>query len=269
MTNLKSFMKQPKPKLEMTGIKHIIAVASGKGGVGKSTTAVNLALALSKQGQNVGLLDADIYGPSLPRMLNVMGKPPSEDGKTMQPLEAYGIKCMSIGFFTGEDNPTVWRGLMVMSAIEQLLKDVHWAPLDVLVIDLPPGTGDAHLTLTQRVDISGAVIVSTPQDIALIDARKGLKMFEKVGVPTLGLIENMSTFICPHCDKESDIFGTGGVEKEAKELGLPLLGKLPLNIKVRETSDEGKPIVITDPEHPCSKVYTDIAQKILKSLKNK
>jgi len=245
--------------------KHVIAVASGKGGVGKSTTAINLALAIQAQGLKVGILDADIYGPSLPRLTGIKQKPTTEN-KKLVPLEAFGLKVMSIGFLMAEDSPTIWRGPMVMSALEQMLKDVLWGDLDVLVIDMPPGTGDAQLTLSQRAKLAGAVIVSTPQDLALIDARKGLNMFHKVGVPVLGLIENMSYFICPLCGDESHIFGHGGAEAEAKRLGLPFLGKIPLEMDIRATADAGTPIVNSQPDSPHAKRYLDIAKSVVESL---
>jgi len=249
-------------KALVPGIKSIIAVASGKGGVGKSTTAINLALALKASGLTVGILDADIYGPSLPRMMGISGRPTTEDGKTLQPLERFGIKCMSIGFLVPEDTPTIWRGPMVMSALEQMLRDVLWGELDVLVVDMPPGTGDAQLTMSQRVPLAGAVIVSTPQDIALLDARKGLNMFRKVDVPVLGIIENMSYFICPSCGERSDIFGHGGARDEAERIGVDFLGEVPLHMDIRETSDAGNPIVVSAPESAHSVAYKAIAEKV-------
>ena len=252
---------QPNKPL-IPGVKTIVAVASGKGGVGKSTTAVNLALALKAKGLNIGILDADIYGPSLPRMMGITGKPDTKDGKILEPKVGYGIKCMSIGFLIAEDTPMIWRGPMVMSAIEQMLRDVNWGELDMLVVDLPPGTGDAQLTMAQRVPLSGAVIVSTPQDIALLDARKGLGMFRKVDVPVLGIIENMSYFLCPHCGERSEIFAHGGARREAAKLGAEFLGEIPLDIAIRETSDEGYPIVISQPDHPQSKIYGAIADRV-------
>ncbi|CAA7619474.1 Protein mrp homolog [Candidatus Terasakiella magnetica] len=243
-------------------VKAIIAVASGKGGVGKSTTAVNLALALSRSGLSVGLFDADIFGPSMPRMLGITGDPVSPDGQTMLPMENYGIKCMSMGFLVPEDSPIVWRGPMVMGAIEQLLRDVHWGELDVMVIDMPPGTGDTQLTITQRLPLTGAVIVSTPQDIALLDATKGLNMFRKVDVPVLGIIENMSYYICPKCGDEAHIFGHGGAKAEAARLSTEFLGEVPLDIAIRQTSDAGEPIVVSKPNGPHAKVYMEIAAKI-------
>lgn len=245
--------------------KHVIAVASGKGGVGKSTTAINLACAFKALGMSVGILDADIYGPSLPRLTGIKQKPTTANNKLV-PLEAFGLKVMSIGFLMEEDAPTIWRGPMVMSALEQMLKDVLWGDLDVLVIDMPPGTGDAQLTLSQRAKLAGAVIVSTPQDLALIDARKGLNMFHKVGVPVLGLIENMSYFVCPSCGDTSHIFGHGGAEAEASRLGLPFLGKIPLEMEIRETADAGTPIVNSQPDSPHAKAYMDIAQSVVGSL---
>jgi ATP-binding protein involved in chromosome partitioning len=248
------------------GVKHVIAVASGKGGVGKSTTAVNLALAFAATGLKVGLLDADIYGPSVPRMMGINRRPDSKDGKTLIPPTNFGIACMSIGFMIGEDTPMIWRGPMVMSALQQMLYDVDWGQRDVLVVDLPPGTGDAQLTMAQRVPLAGAVIVSTPQDIALIDARKGLNMFRKVSVPVLGIVENMSFFLCPHCGERSDIFGHGGARDEASKLGVPFLGEVPLHLDIRTTSDEGKPIVATRPDAPQSKTYRQIAERVWAEL---
>ena len=248
------------------GVKNIIAVASGKGGVGKSTTALNVAISLGLQGLKVGILDADIYGPSLPRMIGVNEKPKSQDGKTLEPIQKYGLKCMSIGFLVPEDTPTIWRGPMVMSALEQMLKDVAWGNLDALVVDMPPGTGDAQLTMSQRVPLAGAVIVSTPQDIALLDARKGLNMFKKVNVPVLGIVENMSTFICPKCGEPTDIFGTGGAEQEALRLGVDFLGGIPLHKDIRTTSDDGTPIVLESPDSIHSKSYRDIASAIWESV---
>ena len=245
--------------------KHVIAVASGKGGVGKSTTAINLACAFKALGMSVGILDADIYGPSLPRLTGIKQKPTTANNKLV-PLEAFGLKVMSIGFLMEEDAPTIWRGPMVMSALEQMLKDVLWGDLDVLVIDMPPGTGDAQLTLSQRAKLAGAVIVSTPQDLALIDARKGLNMFHKVGVPVLGLIENMSYFVCPSCGDTSHIFGHGGAEAEASRLGLPFLGKIPLEMEIRETADAGTPIVNSQPDSPHAQAYMDIVKSVVSSL---
>src|SRR5206468_4573496 len=229
------------------GVRNIIAVASGKGGVGKSTTAVNLALALAAEGATVGVLDADIYGPSQPTMLGIAGRPESSDGKTLEPMEAYGVQAMSIGFMIDADTPMVWRGPMVTQALEQLLKDTNWRELDFLVVDMPPGTGDIQLTLAQKVPVTGAVIVTTPQYIALIDARKGLKMFEKVGIPILGVVENMSFHVCTKCGHQSHIFGSGGAEKMSREYGTELLGQLPLDEAIRSHADSGKPTVVSDP----------------------
>ena len=253
-------------RLSLPGIKHIIAVASGKGGVGKSTTAANLALALHVNGLKVGLLDADVYGPSQPRMMGIKGKPTSRDGKVMEPMSNHGIKVMSMGFLIDEETPMIWRGPMVMSAITQLLRDVAWGELDVLVCDLPPGTGDTQLTMSQNVPLSGAVIVSTPQDIALLDAKKGLNMFRKVDVPVLGIIENMSYFSCPHCGERSEIFAHGGARREADRFAVDFLGEIPLDIAIRETSDGGDPIVVSQPQSPHAAAYRDIAQKIWAKL---
>ena len=249
-------------KMDLLGIDSVVAVASGKGGVGKSTTAVNLALAMAADGKRVGLLDADIYGPSIPRMLGITDQPEQTASGMIAPLENHGIKCMSIGFLIEEETAMIWRGPMATGALEQLIKDVAWGELDCLVIDLPPGTGDIHLTLAQRVPLSGAVIVSTPQDIALADARKGLNMFEKVDIPVFGLIENMSYFSCPHCGERTDIFSHGGARKEAETMGMDFLGEIPLDIVIRETSDSGQPIVVSDPESPHSKAYLEIAEKV-------
>jgi ATP-binding protein involved in chromosome partitioning len=247
----------------MPGVKAIVAVASGKGGVGKSTTAVNLALALKSMGLSVGMFDADIFGPSQPRMLGVSGaQPTSSDGQNMDPVEAYGLKVMSIGFLVPEDSPVVWRGPMVMGALEQMMRQVQWGELDVLIVDMPPGTGDTQLTMTQRVPLTGAVIVSTPQDIALLDARKGLNMFRQVNVPVLGIIENMSYYSCPQCGHEAHIFGHGGAKFEAVRLSTDFLGELPLDIDIRTTSDDGQPIVVSKPESPHAIAYKAIAAKI-------
>ena len=246
----------------LDGVRALVAVASGKGGVGKSTTAVNLAVALHRIGLKVGLMDSDIYGPSIPRMLGISGRPNSPDGRSIEPLQAHGLVCMSMGFLVDEDTPMIWRGPMVTSAIEQLLRDVLWGTLDVLVIDLPPGTGDAQLTLAQRVPLTGAVIVSTPQDIALIDARKGLAMFTKVDVPVFGIIENMSYFLCPHCGERSDIFSHGGARRTAEALGTEFLGEVALDIAIRETSDAGLPITATQPDSPQAQTYMRIAERI-------
>jgi ATP-binding protein involved in chromosome partitioning len=243
------------------GVKNILAVASGKGGVGKSTTAVNLALALAAEGASVGVLDADIYGPSQPTMLGIAGRPESQDGKTLEPLEAYGLQAMSIGFLIDADTPMVWRGPMVTQALEQLLKDTNWRDLDYLVVDLPPGTGDIQLTLAQKVPVTGALIVTTPQDIALLDARKGLKMFEKVGVPIVGIVENMSIHVCSNCGHAEHIFGAGGAQKMCADYGVPFLGGLPLDIRIREQADSGRPSVIADPDGPIAAIYREIARK--------
>jgi ATP-binding protein involved in chromosome partitioning len=243
------------------GIKNIIAVASGKGGVGKSTTAVNLALALLAEGATVGILDADIYGPSQPMMLGIAGRPESKDGKHLEPMEGHGLQAISIGFLIDVDTPMVWRGPMVTQALEQLLKDTRWRELDYLIVDLPPGTGDIQLTLAQKVPVTGAVIVTTPQDIALIDARKGLKMFEKVGIPILGIVENMSTHICPNCGHESHIFGEGGAARMSKDYGTELLGQLPLDASIRENADSGKPTLVSDPDGKLSAIYKQIARR--------
>ena len=247
-------------------IKNIIAVASGKGGVGKSTTAANLALALASDGATVGVLDADIYGPSMPRMLGISGQPESKDGKTLEPMNNYGIQVMSIGFLVEEDTPMIWRGPMVTQALEQLLQDTQWKDIDYLVVDLPPGTGDIQLTLSQKIPVSGAIIVTTPQDIALLDARKGLKMFEKVEVPVLGVVENMSTHICSNCGHEEHIFGAGGGATMAKESNIDLLGSLPLDIQIREQADSGKPTVIANPDSKVAAAYLDIARRAAAKL---
>ena len=258
-----SVQKSLKP---IDNIKNIIAVASGKGGVGKSTTAVNMALALSAEGARVGLLDADIYGPSQPRMLGITAKPESKDGKTLEPLNSYHLQAMSIGFLIDEETPMIWRGPMVTQALEQLLNDTNWSDLDYLVVDLPPGTGDTQLTLAQKVPVSGAVIVTTPQDIALLDARRGLKMFEKVEVPVLGIVENMSVHICSNCGHEEPIFGAGGGKLMSDQYGVDLLGQLPLDMRIREETDGGKPTVVAEPEARISQVYREIARKTAAKL---
>ena len=251
------------------GVKNIVAVASGKGGVGKSTTAVNLALALAAEGASVGILDADIYGPSQPMMLGIAGRPESRDGKTLEPLEAYGVQAMSIGFLIDTDTPMVWRGPMVTQALEQLLKDTNWREVDYLIVDMPPGTGDIQLTLAQKVPVTGAVIVTTPQDIALIDARKGLKMFEKVGVPIVGIVENMSIHICSNCGHAEHIFGEGGAQKMCSDFNVPFLGSLPLDIHIREQADSGRPSVVSDPDGPVADAYKAIARKVAVAVAQK
>ncbi|HWJ06231.1 MAG TPA: iron-sulfur cluster carrier protein ApbC [Steroidobacteraceae bacterium] len=246
----------------LPGIRNVIAVASGKGGVGKSTTSVNLALALALDGARVGILDADIYGPSQPRMMGLQGeRPTSKDGRRIQPLEAYGVKVISIGFLVEEEQPMVWRAPIVTQALTQLINDTDWGDLDYLVIDLPPGTGDIQLTLSQRVPLSGAVIVTTPQDIALLDARKGLRMFQKVNVPVLGIVENMSTHVCSNCGHEEPIFGSGGGERMAQQYGVELLGQLPLDIRIRRETDEGRPTVVADPGSAVGRAYLDVARR--------
>ena len=248
------------------GAKNIIAIASGKGGVGKSTFAVNFAVALKKLGHKVGILDADIYGPSIPRMMGIIGRPQTNDNKKLVPLENYGIKCMSIGFLIGVDTPTIWRGPMVMKALEQMFNGVEWGELDYLIIDLPPGTGDAQLTLAQSSKLSGSIIISTPQDVALIDARKGINMFKKVNVPVLGIVENMSYFICSKCHERHEIFSNGGAKKEAEKFETPFLGELPLDKNLRIYSDEGSPVCISDPESSIATTYLSIAKKVQSRL---
>ena len=245
------------------GVDRIIAVGSGKGGVGKSTVSVNLALALAQEGARVGILDADVYGPSQPRLLGVTGRPASPDGQTIDPMSGHGLAVMSMGFMTGEDQSIVWRGPMLMSALTQMLHQVNWGRLDYLIVDLPPGTGDVQLTLTQKVKLAGAVVVSTPQDIALIDARKAIDMFRKVGTPVLGIIENMSTFCCPNCGHETPIFGHGGARAEASRLGLPFLGEIPLDLDTRLLSDGGTPIVIAQPLGPQAERFRGIARLVM------
>jgi ATP-binding protein involved in chromosome partitioning len=258
-----SVQKSLKP---IDNVKNIIAVASGKGGVGKSTTAVNLALALIAEGATVGLLDADIYGPSQPRMLGISGQPESKDGNSLEPMRSHNLQAMSIGFLIDEETPMIWRGPMVTQALEQLLNDTSWTDLDYLVIDLPPGTGDTQLTLAQKVPVSGAIIVTTPQDIALLDARKGLKMFQKVEVPVLGIVENMSTHICSKCGHEEHIFGQGGGSFMAQQYGVQLLGSLPLDIQIREETDSGRPTVVAEPESKITAIYRDIARRTAAKL---
>ena len=249
------------------GIDAFIAVASGKGGVGKSTTAVNLALGLRDLGLKVGMLDADIYGPSLPKLLAIKEKPQTVGGNKLKPIERYGLTVMSIGFLIDEETPMIWRGPMVMSAITQMLREVEWGKLDIMVVDMPPGTGDAQLTMAQQVPLKGAVIVSTPQDLALIDARRGIAMFKRVNVPVLGVVENMSYFLCPHCGTRSDIFSHGGAQHEAERLGVPFLGEVPLHMTIREKSDSGLPVVATMPDGEHAKIYRDIAARVLAQLK--
>jgi ATP-binding protein involved in chromosome partitioning len=259
----------PKPapprSLSIPGVARIVAVASGKGGVGKSTTTVNLALGLAALGWKVGILDADVFGPSLPRLLGLKEKPRLE-GKMLKPLEAFGLKAMSIGFLVGEAEAMIWRGPMVMSAINQLLREVDWGQLDCLLVDMPPGTGDAQLTLAQNVPLAGAVIVSTPQDLALIDARRGVAMFKQVNIPILGVVENMSYFVCPHCHGRSDIFAHGGARHEADALGVPFLGEVPLALTIREHSDSGRPIVVAEPDGPHAQAYREIATRVKAAL---
>ena len=245
------------------GIATILAVASGKGGVGKSTTAVNLAVAMSSGGARVGLLDCDVYGPSIPRLMQLSGQPGTSGDSKLLPMENYGVKCMSMGFLVEEDTPMIWRGPMVMSALEQMLRDVHWGELDILVCDLPPGTGDAQLTMAQRVPLTGAVVVSTPQDIALLDVRRGIAMFEKVDIPVFGIIENMSYFVCSHCNERTNIFSHGGARETAAKLGADFLGEIPLAAEIRETSDAGEPIVLARPQSSHSAAYRGIAQQVL------
>ena len=250
---------------DIPGVARIIAVASGKGGVGKSTTSANLALGLAAHGWRVGVLDADVYGPSMPRLFGLSGKPES-DGKTIKPMTAFGVKVMSIGFLVEENTAMIWRGPMVQSALTQMMRDVAWGELDCLVVDMPPGTGDAQLTMAQTVPLRGAVIVSTPQDLALIDARRAVAMFEKVQIPVLGVVENMSYFLCPKCGERSDIFSHGGARHEAEKLGAPFLGEVPLHMAIRATSDEGRPVVATDPDSEHARVYRDIAARVIEAL---
>jgi len=253
-------------KRGVPGIDAIVAVASGKGGVGKSTTAVNLALGLAASGLKVGVLDADIYGPSMPRLLGIHGRPESADGKILKPMQNHGLKVMSMGFLVDEETPMIWRGPMVVSALTQMLREVDWGHLDVLVVDMPPGTGDAQLTMAQQVPLAGAVIVSTPQDLALIDARKGLNMFRKVDVPLLGIVENMSYFIAPDTGRRYDIFGHGGARQEAERLGVPFLGEVPLEMGIRESSDGGEPVTVGRPDGPEARIYRDIATRVWERL---
>jgi ATP-binding protein involved in chromosome partitioning len=261
---------QPQRGGGVPGIRHLVAVASGKGGVGKSTTAINLALGLKALGLRVAVLDADVYGPSMPRLFGLSGKPEASDaeGKKMKPLSRFGVELMSIGFLVAEDTPMIWRGPMVMSALTQLLRETEWSPADVMVIDMPPGTGDVQLTLAQQTPLSGAVIVSTPQDLALIDARKGLNMFRKVNVPVLGIVENMSYFVCMKCGERHDIFGHGGAREEAEKLSLPFLGEVPLDKDVRLRSDKGEPVTATVPDGLHAAIYKDIARQVWVSLES-
>ena len=256
--------KEKKQLLPQVGA--ILAVASGKGGVGKSTTAANIAASFRRMGLRTAMLDADIYGPSLPTMMGITGRPSSPDGKIIIPMEAHGITCMSIGFLVPQDTAMIWRGPMVMSALQQMMSDVQWGPQDVLVVDMPPGTGDAQLTMAQQVPIAGAIIVSTPQDLSLIDAKKGLNMFQKVEVPVLGMIENMSYYLCPHCGEQSDIFSHGGAKETASHIGVDFLGEIPLQIAIREGADNGIPVVVSDPEGPHSKAYQLIAEKVWQKI---
>jgi ATP-binding protein involved in chromosome partitioning len=252
----------PAPQ-QIPGVKHVVAVASGKGGVGKSTLACNLALSLKAQGLSVGLLDADIYGPSVPKLFGLgQQKPRVISGRILEPLDGFGVKVMSIGFLVEEDSAMIWRGPMVMSAITQMLREVAWGDLDVLVVDMPPGTGDAQLTMAQATPLAGAVVVSTPQDLALIDARRGVAMFKKVEIPILGIVENMATFVCPHCGTESHIFGHGGARHEAETLGVPFLGEVPLHMAIRETSDAGRPVTVVDPDGPQARAFKAIAAQV-------
>jgi len=253
----------------LPNVKNIIAIASGKGGVGKSTTAVNLALALAAEGASVGMLDADIYGPSQPMMLGITGRPETSDGKTLEPMEGHGIQAISIGFLIDMDTPMVWRGPMVTQALEQLLRETNWRDLDYLIIDMPPGTGDIHLTLSQKIPVTGAVIVTTPQDIALLDARKGLKMFEKVGIPILGIVENMAIHVCSNCGHSEHIFGAGGGERMAKEYDVTYLGGLPLDIRIRQQADSGRPTVVADPDGDIAQTYRLIARKVAVKIAEK
>lgn len=253
-------------RLQLPSVKHIVAVASGKGGVGKSTTAANIAVALSQLGHSVAVFDADIFGPSMPRLFGLSGRKPNSDGKKVTPLEAHGVKLMSIGFMIAEDDPIIWRGPMVMGALEQMLRDVHWGDIDIMIVDMPPGTGDTQLTMSQRVPLAGAVIVSTPQDIALLDARKGLNMFKRVEVPILGIVENMSYHVCAACGHREEIFDHGGARRTAEDLDAPFLGEIPLDLQIRTTSDGGAPIVASEPDSPHSAAYIEIARGIWEKI---
>ncbi|MBM9595869.1 Mrp/NBP35 family ATP-binding protein [Roseitranquillus sediminis] len=254
---------QPKGPQKVPGVESIIAVASGKGGVGKSTVSSNIAVALAAEGKRVGMLDADVYGPSQPRMLGISGRPASPDGKTILPLRNHGVTLMSIGLLTQEDEAVIWRGPMLMGALQQMLGQVQWGQLDVLIVDLPPGTGDVQMTLSQKAEVTGAIVVSTPQDVALLDARKALNMFRKMNVPVLGMIENMSTYVCPNCGHEEHIFGHGGARADAERLGIPFLGEIPLNLDIRIASDGGAPIVATQPDGPQAKAFRDVARRLI------
>ncbi|XP_010538598.1 PREDICTED: iron-sulfur protein NUBPL [Tarenaya hassleriana] len=265
---VRSYAVGRKTELRIHGVKDVIAVASGKGGVGKSTTAVNLAVALANKSQlKVGLLDADVYGPSVPIMMNIHQKPEVSEDMKMIPVENHGVKCMSMGLLVEKDAPIVWRGPMVMSALAKMTRGVDWGNLDILVVDMPPGTGDAQITISQNLQLSGALIVSTPQDVALIDAHRGISMFEKVRVPILGLVENMSCFVCPHCNEPSFIFGKEGARRTAVKKGLKLVGEIPLEMKIREGSDEGLPVVLSSPDSVVSKAYGELAQNVVNRLK--
>lgn len=261
--DLQGRKSEPQGPQKIAGIDHIIAIGSGKGGVGKSTVSANLAAALAAEGRRVGLLDADVYGPSQPRMLGVSGRPASPDGKTILPLRNHGVTLMSIGLLTREDEAVVWRGPMLMGALQQMLNQVQWGALDVLIVDLPPGTGDVQMTLTQKAVVDGAIIVSTPQDVALLDARKAINMFQKMNTPIVGLIENMSTHICSNCGHEEHVFGHGGVQREAEKLGAPLLAEIPLHLDIRVASDGGAPVVVTSPDSPQAQAFRDAARKLV------
>jgi len=255
----------PKGPQKVPGVDRIVAIASGKGGVGKSTVAANLAVALAAEGRRVGLLDADVYGPSQPRMMGISGRPASPDGKIILPLRNYGVTMMSLGLMTREDEAVVWRGPMLMGALQQMLTQVQWGALDILIVDLPPGTGDVQMTLAQKAELVGAIIVSTPQDVAMLDARKGIDMFHKLGTPILGLIENMSTYVCPNCGHEEHLFGHGGVRAEAAKMGVPLLAEIPLSLNIRKAADGGAPIVVSDPDTPQAAVFRQLARDLIES----
>lgn len=260
---------RPTPRaVGIPGVKHVIAVASGKGGVGKSTTSCNLAVGLASLGLKVGMLDADVYGPSQPRLFGLRGKPRMTGTRLLEPMERYGVKVMSIGFLVAEETAMIWRGAMVIQAVTQLLREVAWGDLDVMVVDMPPGTGDVQLTMAQQVPLAGAVIVSTPQDIALIDARRAIGMFQKVNIPILGIIENMSGFCCPNCNKVTSIFGHGGARAEATKLGAPFLGEIPLHMNIRSTSDDGRPVVATEPDGHHAQIYTSVAKQLWAAIES-